>query len=242
MPEQLQLKSGAAMEERARGLHKVNTYKLKTHIAGAVGAAGQPAAANHRQRFAHAVWRAILMLGVGDARASARQLTLGGQTLALKPGTFHPSTAGACTPRCPNPCSAPRRPRRNAGPGTGGHRAPVHRALGSNTEVQLSGGWPHPSLPAAFYRPDRRCGTTASRRNGACRPPGHHSAARHCQGKPVCQASTRDNPNADQARPKQRRAVHLFTGPSSPWARFDWGTAPRPPRSVHRLTFGPSSV
>ena len=32
MPEQLKLHTGAAMEERARGLHKVNTYNLKAHI------------------------------------------------------------------------------------------------------------------------------------------------------------------------------------------------------------------
>ena len=32
MPEQLKLSTGAAMEERARGLHKVNTYNLKAHV------------------------------------------------------------------------------------------------------------------------------------------------------------------------------------------------------------------
>lgn len=32
MPEQLKVVTGAAMEERARGLHKVNTYNLKSHV------------------------------------------------------------------------------------------------------------------------------------------------------------------------------------------------------------------
>ena len=32
MPEQLKLTTGAAMEERARGLHKVNTYNLKANV------------------------------------------------------------------------------------------------------------------------------------------------------------------------------------------------------------------
>lgn len=32
MPEQLQVRSSVGMEERARGLHKVNTFNLKTHL------------------------------------------------------------------------------------------------------------------------------------------------------------------------------------------------------------------
>ena len=91
MPETLQLTSGAAMEERARGLHKVNTYKLKTHIQAqwAPLASLQPQTTVKGSRMQCGA--PILMLGVGDARGiRTAQLTLGGQTLALKSGTFHP--------------------------------------------------------------------------------------------------------------------------------------------------------
>ena len=106
MPEQLTLQSGAAMQERSRGLHKVNTYNLKAHITAQWGslASLQPQATVKGSRMQCGA--PILMMAVGDARGiRTAQLTLGEQTLPLKPGTFHPTYSRGCTPRCPRPCA-----------------------------------------------------------------------------------------------------------------------------------------
>jgi inner membrane protein len=92
MPEQLHAASGAAMQERARGLHKVNTYNLKAHITAQWGslASLQPHTTVKGSRMQCGA--PILMMAVGDARGiRTAQLTLGEQTLPLKPGTFHPT-------------------------------------------------------------------------------------------------------------------------------------------------------
>ena len=93
----------------------------------------------------------ILMLGVGDARGiRTAQLTLGGQTLALKPGTFHPQYSRGLHATLPESVLS----------ATDGLAATLDLELvgterlsivplGSNTEVQLSSGWRSKTLPRA---------------------------------------------------------------------------------------------
>ncbi len=201
MPETLQLTSGAAMEERARGLHKVNTYKLKTHIQAqwAPLASLQPQTTVKGSRMQCGA--PILMLGVGDARGiRTAQLTLGGQTLALKPGTFHPQYSRGLHAMLPESVLG------TAETVTatldlelvGTERLSIV-PLGSNTEVQLSSGWPHPSFTGRFLPSEREVrddGFTAQWRLSSLATTAQQDIA---QGKPVCQASSGDDDQATAA-------------------------------------------
>lgn len=195
MPETLQLKSGATMEERARGLHKVNTYKLKTYIQAqwAPLTRLQPQTTVKGSRMQCGA--PILMLGVGDARGiRTAQLTLGGQTLALKPGTFHPQYSRGLHATLPESVIG-------ATEGlaatlafelVGTERLSIV-PLGSNTEVQLESGWPHPSFTSRFLPSERAVrddGFTAQWRLSSLATTAQQDVA---QGKPVCQASGGDD-------------------------------------------------
>ncbi|PVY57956.1 MULTISPECIES: cell envelope integrity protein CreD [unclassified Simplicispira] len=201
MPETLQLKSGATMEERARGLHKVNTYKLKTYIQAqwAPLTRLQPQTTVKGSRMQCGA--PILMLGVGDARGiRTAQLTLGGQTLALKPGTFHPQYSRGLHATLPESVIG----------ATEGLAATLALELvgterlsivplGSNTEVQLESGWPHPSFTGRFLPSERAVrddGFTAQWRLSSLATTAQQDVA---HGKPVCQASGGDDDDDEPA-------------------------------------------
>lgn len=198
MPETLQLKSGAAMEERARGLHKVNTYKLKTHIQAqwAPLASLQPQTTVKGSRMQCGA--PILMLGVGDARGiRTAQLTLGGQTLALKPGTFHPQYSRGLHATLPESVlGAPDGLAATLALELVGTERLSIVPLGSNTEVQLSSGWPHPSFTGRFLPSERDVrddGFTAQWRLSSLATTAQQDIV---QGRPVCLASSDDDEQA----------------------------------------------
>ncbi|QNP58309.1 cell envelope integrity protein CreD [Paenacidovorax monticola] len=158
LPEQLQLRTGAAMEERARGLHKVNAYTLKAHVTAqwASLASLRPEGTVKGSRMQCGA--PILMVGVGDARGiRTAQVEVDGQALALKPGTFHPVYArGLHTP-------LPEALRGQDGPVSasldlelvGTERLAIV-PLGGTTEVQMQSGWPHPSFGGRFLPSERQ--------------------------------------------------------------------------------------
>ncbi len=157
MPEQLKLRTGAAMEERARGLHKVNTFNLKSHITAQWGALGslQPQSTMKGSRMHCGA--PILMVAVGDARGiRMAQVTLGEQALALKPGTFHPTYTRGLHASLPESV----RGRAEGLTATldlelvGTERLSIV-PLGGNTEVQMTSGWPHPSFSGRFLPSER---------------------------------------------------------------------------------------
>ncbi len=158
LPEQLQLRTGAAMEERARGLHKVNAYTLKAHVTAqwASLASLRPEGTVKGSRMQCGA--PILMVGVGDARGiRTAQVEVDGHALALKPGTFHPVyTRGLHTP-------LPEGLRAQDGPVSasldlelvGTERLAIV-PLGGTTEVQMQSGWPHPSFGGRFLPSERQ--------------------------------------------------------------------------------------
>lgn len=157
MPEQLKLRTGAAMEERARGLHKVNTFNLKSHITAQWGALGslQPQSTMKGSRMHCGA--PILMVAVGDARGiRMAQVTLGEQALALKPGTFHPTYTRGLHASLPESV----RGRAEGLTATldlelvGTERLSIV-PLGGSTEVQMTSGWPHPSFSGRFLPSER---------------------------------------------------------------------------------------
>ncbi|MFN4119871.1 cell envelope integrity protein CreD [Acidovorax sp.] len=157
MPEQLKLRSGAAMEERARGVHKVNTFNLKAHITAEWGslASLQPQSTVKNSRMHCGA--PIVMMAVGDARGiRTAQLTLGEQALPLKPGTFHPTYSRGLHAALPEAV-------RGKADGltatldlelVGTERIAIV-PLGGNTEVQMTSSWPHPSFAGRFLPSER---------------------------------------------------------------------------------------
>ncbi|MGP1630167.1 MAG: cell envelope integrity protein CreD [Giesbergeria sp.] len=198
MPEQLQLRSGVAMEERARGLHKVNTYTLKAHIQAhwASLASLQPQTTVKGSRMQCGA--PILMLGVGDARGiRTAQLTLGNEVLALKPGTFHPHYSRGLHAVLPASVV-------DQADGfsamldlelVGMERLSIV-PLGSTTEVTMEGGWPHPSFGGRFLPSEREVrsdGFTAQWRLSSLATTAQQDIAAN---KPVCEPSVGDDESA----------------------------------------------
>ena len=203
LPEQLRLRTGAAMEERARGLHKVNAYTLKAHVTAqwASLASLRPEGTVKGSRMQCGA--PILMVGVGDARGiRTAQAEVDGHALALKPGTFHPVyTRGLHTP-------LPEALRAQDGPVSatldlelvGTERLAIV-PLGGTTEVQMDSGWPHPSFGGRFLPSERQVtgnGFTARWRLSSLATTAQQDVA---DGRKVCDAAPDaapyDSPPAD---------------------------------------------
>lgn len=160
MPEQLQVRSSVGMEERARGLHRVNTFNLKTHLTAQWAGLASLQAHSTVKGSRLQCGAPIVMVAVGDARGiRTAQVSLGEQALALKPGTFHPTYSRGLHAVLPE--------------GVRGQAEPLTLALdlelvgterlsivplGGNTDVKMTGGWPHPSFNGRFLPSERTWG------------------------------------------------------------------------------------
>lgn len=160
MPEQLQVRSSVGMEERARGLHKVNTFNLKTHLTAQWAELATLQAHSTVKGSRLQCGAPIVMVAVGDARGiRTAQVSLGEQALALKPGTFHPTYSRGLHAVLPE--------------GVRGQAEPLTLALdlelvgterlsivplGGNTDVKMTGSWPHPSFNGRFLPSERSWG------------------------------------------------------------------------------------
>jgi len=228
MPEHLRLRSGAAMEERARGLHKVNTYTLKAQIAAqwAPLASLQPQATVKGSRMQCGA--PILMLAVGDARGiRTAQLQLGEQQLTLKPGTFHPTYSRGLHASLPEAV-------RGQADGlavtldlelVGTERLSIV-PLGSRTEVQMGSSWPHPSFAGRFLPSEREVredGFMAHWRLSSLATTAQQDIT---QGKPVCEAPDEEAaaPPPGGARDCADSFSVAFIDPVNPYALSDRAT------------------
>jgi inner membrane protein len=145
------------MQERARGVHKVNAFSLQTRIQAQWGplTALQPQATIQGSRMQCGA--PILMLAVADARGiRTAQLELNGQDLHLKPGTFHPTYARGLHASLPESV-------RGQAEGlqstlnlelVGTQQVSIV-PLGGRTEVQMQSPWPHPSFSGRFLPTER---------------------------------------------------------------------------------------
>ncbi|RQO81726.1 cell envelope integrity protein CreD [Acidovorax sp. FJL06] len=157
MPEQLKLSTGAAMEERARGLHKVNTYNLKAHVTAQWGPLTSLMPQTTMKNSRMVCGAPVVMMAVGDARGiRTAQLTLDNQALALKPGTFHPTYSRGLHAVLPESV-------RGKADGltatldlelVGTERLGIV-PLGGSTEVAMTSSWPHPSFAGRFLPSER---------------------------------------------------------------------------------------
>ncbi len=157
MPEQLKLSTGAAMEERARGLHKVNTFNLKAHVTAQWGPLASLMPQSSMKNSRMHCGAPIVMMAVGDARGiRTAQFTMDNQALSLKPGTFHPTYSRGLHAVLPESV------RGKADGLTAtldlelvGTERLAFVPLGGNTEVQMTSSWPHPSFGGRFLPSER---------------------------------------------------------------------------------------
>ena len=221
MPEQLKLTTGAAMEERARGLHKVNTYNLKAQITAQWGSLAALVPQSTIKDSRMHCGAPIVMMAVGDARGiRTAQFTLGSQALALKPGTFHPAYSRGLHAALPESV-------RGKADGltatldlelVGTERLSIV-PLGGNTEVLMTSSWPHPSFAGRFLPSEReitKAGFSAQWRLSSLATTAQADIA---EGKPVCvggdsgsvYASTRDSDYSAAAAPAQGPCADSFS-------------------------------
>lgn len=191
MPEQLDVTAGASMGELSRGVHTVNTYTLSPTIEARFGALTSLLPATTVKGSRMQCGAPMLMLAVGDARGiRSAALTVTGQTLPLKPGTFYSAYSRGLHAVLPESV-------RGQASGLNvsltlelvGTESVSVVPLGSHTEVKLQSGWPHPAFGGRFLPSERHVradGFDAQWRLSSLATTAQQDIA---QGKPVCGAT-----------------------------------------------------
>lgn len=157
MPDQLAIQSGAGMEQRERGLHKVNTYNLKGQIKAQWNSLEALLPQTTQKDSRINCGAPILMLSVGDTRGiRTAQLQMGESQLSLKPGTFHPQYTRGLHASLPDGLRGQTTPLAiTLDFELAGTERIAFVPLGSTTEVQMSSNWPHPSFAGRFLPSER---------------------------------------------------------------------------------------
>ena len=231
MPETLRLNTDAAMQERARGVHKVNAFSLQTRIQAQWGplTALQPQATIQGSRMQCGA--PILMLAVADARGiRTAQLELNGQDLHLKPGTFHPTYARGLH------ASLPESVRGRAE----GLQATLNLELvgtqqvsivplGGRTEVQMQSPWPHPSFSGRFLPTERSVRANGFEAQWRLSSLATTAAQDIAESKPVCTGPVgEDALRYASAAPRDAGCVDSFSvafiDPVNPYSLSDRAT------------------
>jgi len=224
LPDDLNVTAGAAMEPRARGLHKVNTFALKAHLTArwADLASLQPQATVKNARLQ--CDPPVLMVAVGDARGiRTARLRLDGQDRPLKPGTLHRTYARGVH------AVLPEATRQRSEPFTaevalelaGTERFSVVPLAGT-TAARFTSGWPHPSFDGRFLPTERTVGAQgfdAVWRLSALATTAPQDIA---AGKPVCAEGTPEESSAQKGC-ADAFGVSFFD-PVNPYALSDRAT------------------
>ncbi len=190
LPDSLDVQANAAMQERARGLHKVNTYALTAKLAARWSnlESLKPSATQKNSRMNCGA--PIVMLAVDDARGiRTASAVLDGQSYMLKPGTFFPAYAKGVHAALPDAL------RGRAEELTanfelellGTERLSIVPA-GGNTVVQLKSPWPHPSFGGRFLPAERTVTEQGFEARWRLSALATTAQADLGQGKPVCGA------------------------------------------------------
>ena len=156
-PALLTLAGTSQLEPRARGLHATQVFSLKASIVAqwANTEMLKPVALHAGSRMS--CGQPLLMLAVSDARGIRHaSVRIGEQVLALKPGTFlgsHPR--GVHAPLPPAITRAAPLEAQFELELVGTSRLSVV-PLGSDTRMQLTSNWPHPSFGGQFLPLERK--------------------------------------------------------------------------------------
>ena len=158
-PSVLGLQGNSQLEPRARGLHATQVFNLKGKLSAQWTdlAALRPVAQHANARMT--CGQPVVMLAVSDARGIRHaSLRLDGQAVALQPGTLYGGYPRGVHAPLPVNFS-----------GAAGFQAQIDFELvgteqfsvvpvGSDTQVELSSNWPHPSFGGQFLPVARKVG------------------------------------------------------------------------------------
>lgn len=226
LPDQLRLRTEALMEERARGVHKVNTYLLKARIGAQWAHLGGLQAQSTVKGSRMQCGSPLLMLAVGDTRGiRTATLRTDEQTLPLKPGTFLPSYPRGVHAALPDAV------RQHEGPFeaelelelVGTERVSIV-PLGGNTEVHMSSAWPHPSFAGRFLPSQRHWGPKGFEAQWRLSSLASTAQQDVLQGKKLCDAAPATHPYAPEAASPQGCADSFsvaFVDPVNPYSLAD---------------------
>ncbi len=158
LPDQLTITSSAGIDQRARGLHQVNTFNLKAQITAQWANLESLKAAQTVKDSRMSCGGPIAMVSVSDS-AGIRSASLGvnGAVQVLKPGTFHPRYTRGVHAMLPDAL------RNQAGPFKAEFQLELLGTeklsivpLGGTTQIRLQSNWPHPSFGGTFLPTDRQ--------------------------------------------------------------------------------------
>lgn len=157
LPENLKVRTRAAMEERARGLHKVNAYTLKAQVTAQWPDMQQLRPQRTMKDSRMQCGDPILMMAVGDARGiRTAQMELDGKSIALKPGTFHPVYTRGLHAALPEAIRNEKEALEvSLDLELVGTRSVAFVPIGGNNDVQVQSSWPHPSFAGRFLPSER---------------------------------------------------------------------------------------
>ncbi len=158
LPDQLTIASTAGTDQRARGLHQVNTFNLKAQITAEWANLESLKAVQTVKNSRMSCGGPIAMVSVSDS-AGIRSASLGvnGSVQVLKPGTFHPRYSRGVHAMLPDML------RNQAGPLKAEFQLELLGTeklsivpLGGTTQIRLQSNWPHPSFGGTFLPTDRQ--------------------------------------------------------------------------------------
>lgn len=156
-PASLAVQGASQLEARARGLHATQAFNLKASLLAQWPdlAALQPVAQHSGSRLS--CGQPLLMLSVSDARGIRHaSLKLGAQALPLKPGTFYGSYPRGVHAALPAALVLAEPLEAVLELELVGTEQLAIVPMGSDTQVNLSSNWPHPSFGGQFLPVERK--------------------------------------------------------------------------------------
>ena len=229
MPDTLEQTAELQTEQRARGLHKVSTYVLGSRIEAHFATLPellQPAAG--RMPKAQVSCDAPrLMLALSDPRGIRdASLQLNGSTVALQPGTRHPSYPQGLSAELPPALL----------------KAPLQVALtlellgterlafvplADSNQLSLAGNWPHPSFGGSFLPSQRSVSGDGFSARWSLSALASSAQQGFADGKPLCHGDSAGSEYGDHATAGQHCLESFsttFVDPVNPYALSDRAT------------------
>jgi inner membrane protein len=157
LPESLTIKSSAGVDQRARGLHQVNTFNLKTQINAKWANLESLKAVQTIKNSRMNCGAPIVMVSVTDASGiRSATLELNGQVQTLKPGTFYPLYPRGVHAMLPDALRGQEEPLSiDVQLELQGTEKLAIVPLGGITQIRMQSNWPHPSFAGDFLPSER---------------------------------------------------------------------------------------
>ncbi len=156
-PATLIIKGGSQLEARARGLHATQVFNLKAAITAEWPNLEELKPVPEHTGSRINCGQPLLMLAVSDARGIRHaSVKVGEQTLALKPGTFFGSYPRGVHAALPLATARDAPLKADFELELVGTESLSVVPMGSDTQVQLSSNWPHPSFGGQFLPVERK--------------------------------------------------------------------------------------